>query len=93
MTPPIGMDQWVLTVFQCSYSPIQHRVHQLRIGARTTGPGGDVAVKTINHRRKIYFAGGNAEFRDVAQPFLIRILGMEVTLDDVLDLRAELTLV
>lgn len=78
---------------KCSYSCIQHRVHHLGTGARTTGPGGDVAVKTINHRRKIYFPGGNAELGDIAQPFLIWVLGSEIALEQILNLRAELSLV
>src|SRR5690242_18851382 len=92
MSPAIRMnDRPYIQVGHGFDRSFQHGIDQPRIRLSSNGPAYDHAVEAVDDGREVNLTRWDLELVDVSQPLLVRRLGLEVTIDQVLRRRANLS--
>ena len=70
---------------------IEHRVHQLRVRSGAQCPAHHHAIEAVDHGREVNLSRRYLELCDVGEPLLIRCRRLEVTIEQVVWRRADLS--
>src|SRR5260364_42770 len=77
------MQDWALSRFQPITRFSQQRSSPIKQGALGNLVRDDLAVVYVHHWRQVEFLAANVEFRHIRYPFLVRIVRLELALEDI----------